>query len=385
MEKIRNQKSDYPLHVLIDFYNRFKAKGVFVMDMWVKRILVSCLIIFFIVILLNFSITYLTPFIIAVLFASLINPIVNWIEKFHNIERSLAAFIVLSFFISVVLLFLFIGMSQVYLELNRLLHNLPDYNTLGEQVNWILQHNNRLEELINNLKMSPIIKETLNNNLQGLYNALKESIIYIVNYLLQVLKKLPLLLSILLLSCIATYFISRDIDKINNFIMGLFPDSFRSKIYSIEKELISSAIGFIRAELILILITGIIVFMGLFLIGNEYALILGITAAFLDFIPIIGPGLLFIPWVIFNMISGNLLFAIKLLIIFTIAAALRQGIEGKIIGFHLGLHPLATMMSFYVGFRLMGTVGFIIGPATLVLGKAIYNSGILSDLIGPKG
>ncbi len=355
------------------------------MDMWVKKILFSCLMLFIIVILLNFSITYLTPFIIAVIFASLINPVVNMVENFHNIDRSLAAFVVLSFFISVVLLFLFLGMSQVYLELNKLLHNLPDYKTLGEQVNWILQDNNRLEELVNNLNISPIIKKTLNDNLQGLYNALKESIIYIVNYLVQVLKKLPLLLTILFLSCIATYFISRDIDNINNFIMGIFPDSYRPKIYRIEKELISSAIGFIRAELILVLITGIIAFVGLLFMGNEYALILGITAAFLDFIPIIGPGLLFIPWVIFNIISGNLLFAIKLLIIYTIAAALRQGIEGKIIGFHLGLHPLATMMSFYVGYRLMGTVGFIIGPATLVLGKAIYNSGILSDLIGPKG
>lgn len=354
------------------------------MEIWVKRILVSFIMLLIIVILLNFSITYLTPFIIAVLFASLINPIVNKLENFHKIERSLAAFIVLSFFIFLFLLFLFIGMSQVYLELNRLLHNIPDYNTLGKQLNWILQNNNRLEELINNLKMSPIIKKTLNENLQIIYNTLKDSIIYIVNYLLTILRKLPLILTILLLSCIATYFISRDLDKINKFIMGIFPNSFRSKIYRIEKELISSAIGFIRAELILILITGIITFFGLFLMRNEYALILGISVSFLDLIPIIGPGLLFIPWIIFNMISGNLLFAVKLLIIYTIAAAIRQVIEGKIIGFHLGLHPLATMMSFYVGYRLLGTVGFIIGPATLVLGKAIYTSGILSDLIGPK-
>ncbi|MFP4016136.1 MAG: sporulation integral membrane protein YtvI [Halanaerobiales bacterium] len=354
------------------------------MERWLKRILFFCLASIIILLFLRFSFYYLTPFVIAVLLAGLINPVVNKVEKHLGLDRPFAAFLVLSFFISMIILIFILGVTQIYLELNKLLHNLPDYNTIGSRLNWILQHNTRLEDFINNLKISPLIKESLNNNLQVLYQTLRESIIYIVNYLLNILGRLPLILTVLLLSCIATYFISRDLDIINNFIMSFFPSHFRSKIYRIEKELIRSAIGFIRAELILIFITGIIITLGLFIIGNDYALILGLLSAFLDLIPVIGPGLLFLPWIIVSVITGELLLAVKLLIIFVLAETFRQGVEGKIIGLHLGLHPLATMMSFYIGYRLMGPLGFIIGPAALVLGKAIYNSGIFSGFIDIK-
>ncbi|MFP4660973.1 MAG: sporulation integral membrane protein YtvI [Halanaerobiales bacterium] len=354
------------------------------MEAWLKRILIFCLALIIILFFLRLSFYYLTPFVIAVLLAGFINPAVNTIEKHLGLDRPFAAFLVLSFFISLFLLLFILGVTQIYLELNKLLHNLPDYNSIASRLNWILQQNSRLEDFLNSMKMSPLIKESIHDNFQVLYQTLRESVIYIVNYILNILSKLPLILTVLILSCIATYFISRDRDIINDFIMSFFPPHFRSKIFKIEKELISSAIGFIRAELILILITGFVITVGLFLIGSDYALVLGLTAAVLDLVPVIGPGLLFLPWIIINIITGELLMALKLLVIFALTSVFRQGIEGKIIGFHLGLHPLATMMSFYIGYRLMGTAGFIIGPAALVLGKAIHNSGIFSGFIDFK-
>lgn len=48
-------------------------------------------------------------------------------------------------------------------------------------------------------------------------------------------------------------------------------------------------------------------------------------------------------------------------------------------GLHLGLHPLLTMIAFYIGYRLLGPMGFIIGPGTLVLWKAVWNSGLFPN------
>ena len=82
------------------------------------------------------------------------------------------------------------------------------------------------------------------------------------------LTSLPSVLSVILISII-NYFISRDINQINNFIMCLFPEKMRPKIFLLEKELVSTALAFLKAELILVSITGIML-PGL-LTGNNYA------------------------------------------------------------------------------------------------------------------
>lgn len=346
------------------------------MEAWLKSLFISFLLLIVIFIFLNFSFIYLTPFIIAILLASLINPLVTRLEKSTGLERSLATFIILSVFIGIIFIFIFIGVFQIYLEIDRLLDKLPDYNQIREQINLIFQDDLRI--------LPPSLERILKDNLQLLYNTLKDGLLYLANNLLNILSKLPLVLTVLVLSFIATYFITRDADKINDYIMGLFPGQYRGRIHRLEKELLSSALRFLRAELLLILITGMSSYLGFIIVGNDFALIIALTAALLDLIPVIGPGLLFIPWILFNMFSGNLFLALEILIIYTFVTAIRQGLEGKIIGAHLGIHPLLTMIGFYVGYRILGPIGFIIGPGTLVLGKAICNSGIFPNLISFK-
>lgn len=125
--------------------------------------------------------------------------------------------------------------------------------------------------------------------------------------------------------------------------------------------------------------TGITSYLGLLILGTDFVLLSALTAALLDIIPVFGPGLLFIPWILYNMFRGRLYLALGLLIIYTLVTAIRQGLEGKIMGLHLGLHPLLTMIAFYIGYRLLGPMGFIIGPGTLVLWKAVWNSGLFPN------
>ena len=61
-----------------------------------------------------------------------------------------------------------------------------------------------------------------------------------------------------------------------------------------------------------------------------------------------------------------------------ILAAIRSGSEGKIVGKSLGIYPLSTMIALYVGFRIMGIIGFIVGPAVLVLIKAFIQADLIN-------
>lgn len=346
------------------------------MEAWLKNLFISVMLLVFIFLILNFSLIYLTPFIMAVLLASLLNPLVNYLVKKIGLERSLATFLVLFLFTGLILFFIFIGLFQIYMEIDRLLGSLPDYSLILQEIKGILLENLRI--------LSAPLERILQDNLELLYNTLKEGLLYLANNLLNILAKLPLLLTIVVLTLIATYFLTCDADKINERIMALFPARYRGKIHLLEKEIINSGLRFLRAELLLMTVTGIVTYLGLLIIRSDFVLITALTAAILDLIPIFGPGLLFIPWILYNMFSGKLYLALEILIIYTLVTAIRQGLEGKIMGSHLGLHPLLTMIAFYVGYRLLGPMGFIIGPGSLVLWKAVWNSGLFPNLINFK-
>ena len=104
------------------------------MEAWLKNIFIAIMLLLFIFLILNFSLLYLTPFIMAVLLASLLNPLVNYLEKRTGLERSLATFLVLFLFTALILFFIFIGLFQIYLELDRLLVKLPDYTSVFQEL-----------------------------------------------------------------------------------------------------------------------------------------------------------------------------------------------------------------------------------------------------------
>lgn len=348
------------------------------MDKWWKKYLIIVILLIFFVFLLKYLFIYFTPFVLAIIFASLIDPIVGWIEKKTVLNRGFSVILVLILSLSLIVILVIFGVSQIYLELNRALQNLPDYNTLNNQFQWLFEQNYQLQQFIDELEISPAIKNVLDTNLEMIYDALKNGLVKLINGVMGYFTKLPMFLTILFLSFIATFFISRDKTKLNGFLLNIFPPHWRGQIGEVKGDLMSSANGFIRAQIILITMTGIITGIGLSIIGSQYALILGITAAVLDLIPIIGPALIFYPWILYNIILGNVTSAISLFVLHIILAAVRSGSEGKIMGENLGIYPLSTMIALYVGFRVMGIIGFIIGPAVLVLIKAIIQADLIN-------
>lgn len=320
---------------------------------------------------------YFTPFIIAAVIASLINPIVDYVDKKTPIHRGFTVIIVLILVIVILVTMIIIGGAQGYLELNRLLKNLPDYRSIDSQIKWISEQNQQLENFIENWEISDAVKDAVNSNLQLLYNGIRDTLISIINSVLEFLTKLPSLLMILFIAFIATFFISRDRDKIKEFLVNVFPEDVQPKIANVFTQLNRSAIGYIRAMLILITISGLVAGTGVKLMGNQYALVVGVTAAVLDLIPIIGPALLFYPWILMSIILGNFSQAFALFMLHLFLAAIRSASEGKIMGKSLGLHPLATMIALFSGYRILGVIGFVVGPTFLVIIKAIVDSDLI--------
>ncbi|WP_281273749.1 AI-2E family transporter [Biomaibacter acetigenes] len=168
------------------------------------------------------------------------------------------------------------------------------------------------------------------------------------------------------------------------FLMNILPDTLQEKIKKVQIELFLSFINMIKAQVILVTISTTITILGFYILKVDYALTLGLICGLLDILPLFGPSLVFIPWIIFSVIMGNISFAMGLLILYVIIIGSRQIFQAKIIGQNLGIDPLLTLVSIYLGIEIFGFMGLFIGPLVVVIMRALIHSGIIPPLCGTK-
>ncbi len=129
---------------------------------------------------------------------------------------------------------------------------------------------------------------------------------------------------------------------------------------------------YIKAEGSIALIQAGICSLGLWILGNPYFLLLGGFIAIVDALPVLGSGTVLIPWGILRLLAGDVKMGVGVLLLYLLCTVNRQLLEPRLIGRHLGMSTLLTLFLMYVGFKLFGILGFLLGPVGFILGREIY-------------
>lgn len=155
----------------------------------------------------------------------------------------------------------------------------------------------------------------------------------------------------------------------------------RLKEYPVPGKILSGLTGggaaYLKTQLILLLVIAAILSIGFFLLRNPYALVFGLGIAVFDAFPVLGSGLILVPWAILRLLAGDYFQAIVLFILYLICQVIREVVEPKLLGGKLGIRPVVSMMSIYVGVHLFGIPGVVLGPLGLIiiLGAAGQDTG----------
>ena len=173
---------------------------------------------------------------------------------------------------------------------------------------------------------------------------------------------------------VSAHFFISDRDIIFAAIRKACPRWVLSQTAQIKKGLSKAMAGYFRAQYILMLIIGIISIVGLLLLRSEFALFLGLLLAALDFLPILGTGAILVPWALISLAMGNVSQAVGLGVMYGVITIVRQVLQPKILGDQMGAHPLASLMSIFIGFRIFGLLGLVIGPSLLMIFIAIFET-----------
>jgi sporulation integral membrane protein YtvI len=337
-----------------------------------KRIITFIIVVVFLAFFSKQLATALLPFLIGLGFAILLEPLISFLERRLKFPRGLA---VLTTLLAVGLLTwysLFLVVGKIIGELMDLATLLPMYReTITNLTNDLLAQFELLNE-----NLPPIVSLNIQSSVQEFLVTLEAGTKDLINKVLATFTSLPVFVVVSLISLVSTFFIARDKDLIVDTLMRFVPPRMREQVGETRKRVAIDLIGFIKGRLLMLIIATLIAGVGLFLIGTRYWVLIAIAIGILDNIPVVGPGIIFTPWVAVSVLVGEVDRAVYLTILYFVIFSVRQLTEPKIMGDSVGIHPLIMLLAIYGGVVFFGVLGIFIGPILAILIRAATLSGL---------
>ncbi|MBM7661897.1 sporulation integral membrane protein YtvI [Bacillus mesophilus] len=334
-----------------------------------KKYLVILLVLFIAIYLLPKSI----PIILGLLTAIIFEPLILHLQNRWKLKRLLSVIIVFILFLSVTG---FLG----YLVLARLIEQFLYFSS---NLPFLLAKLNVLFTIYMNQweVFSATVPRDVIESIEGSFHSLEDSILNATSNLTQsilvFITTIPQLLIEILVYLIAFFLFSLDLRKLKIQVLSFFSDETRDKFLLMYHQLNRAGIGFLKAQLLFSVLTFILAYSGLLLLDVEYAVLLSIVIVFVDILPVLGTGSVLVPYAIYCFITNQQDTGIGLLILFLVITVVRRVIEPKVYSTNMGISPIASLISMYLGFQVLGFLGLILGPVVVIIYDTLKKAGIL--------
>ncbi len=209
--------------------------------------------------------------------------------------------------------------------------------------------------------LDPALISALEMLRESVLSGLKSLVSYLsglaVNLLSNVATGIPNLILSVLAMIFSTLFVVADYERIFAFSQKNIPDSVKKILTNIQIYLTDTLFVVIRSYILIMLLTFGELSILFSLFGIENAVMKAAAIALLDVLPILGTGGIMIPWAVISLVLGYTKLGLELFLIYGIVTVVRNYVEPKIVGAQLGLHPIITLVSMFIGLRLFGFWG----------------------------
>ena len=310
------------------------------------------------------------PFLIGYLASRLIEPVVRLLTRrvgrFH-LPRVLAALLMVALLYGLVALAGWALIARLVSELAAATRAAPDIirpvlARAGELATQALGQAEPITDLINSL---------LGEAGKLLVSGATKLSTYLASGAVTTVASLPCGLLAVVLTVMATFYFSYDRARISAFIRRNLPEHAHGRLNRLRRGMAQAIGKQVRAQLLVSLaITGIVA-LGLVVLRKPHGLVVGLMIGLADALPVVGAGLFLLPWSLAGFLLGDTATGIGMAVLYLLTVAARQVLEPRIVGRSLGQYPLATMMSMYAGYRLLGFAGLLVGPVLLSLCRLV--------------
>ena len=325
----------------------------------------------FLSILLVFALVWLSarlllplfsPFLLGTLLALAAEPMVSFLHKRLRLPRSAAAGI------SVTMVFAFLAMILLLLcaflvrELRALSGVLPQLEQaarsgIGLTQNWLLELTARTPDSIRPL---------LENNVTAMFSEgntlLSRAASWALGLAGGLLSHIPDSALGVFTAVLSGYMISAKLPRFRRFLLRRIPRQRLRSVVQAWKRIRSTLGCWFLAQGKLMGLTALILLLGFVLLRIPYAPLWALGVCLVDAFPILGTGTVLLPWALVLFLQKDTARAIGILGIYVTITLSRSIWEPKLLGRHLGLDPLATLIALYSGYKLWGITGMLLSP-----------------------
>ncbi len=313
-------------------------------------------------------IRFLMPFVIGWLISCIANPVVCWLDKKLKIQKKFGSALIIIVVIGAV-----VGLAYLIISL-----------LVKEMGSWVLS----LPQLYSDIAVEI---DEISENMSGLLSVLPQGLVdaghaFILNFGQSmgewigklgeptvslagtVAKQIPAIVIGTFVTILSAYFFVSDREAVLGWMKTVIPEAIYQRVSMALSNFKYAVGGYFMAQLKIMAVVCVILFVGLCLLKVEHAIVLSILIGFLDFLPFFGTGTAFIPWCIYTLLTGDYLRALFLAIIYAVTQVFHQMIQPKLIGDEVGLKPLPTLILIYIGYRLGGVLWMILSvPLGMIL------------------
>ncbi len=315
------------------------------------------------------------PLILAFITALILNPVVRWMIKKLRLNRKLSVTIVFILFIVILSTIGTYAVTKIIGQVANFAENAPSY--VIQVNNQLLEWEKELDHFTEDLPTEFV--EEVQNQIQSTTTALSNNLreVLRIEKIAKLASEIPDYLVSFIVYLIALFMFMLELPRLKANAYKHLTDATSEKVRFMNDRLSYVILGFFKAQFLVSIIIFAVSLIGLYIIVPEYALIMSLIIWIIDFIPIIGSIAILGPWALYMLITGDLFIGGQLAILAIILLAIRRTVEPKVMGKHIGLSPLATLIAMYVGLKLLGILGFIVGPLLVIAFNSAKEAGII--------
>lgn len=318
---------------------------------------------------IRFLLPLLIPFLIAWMISLAIVPAARRVADRFHLPRKVCAIVFLLLFFGGAVFLLWVCVKRLTGEVRALFESIM--TRYGSIEGMLQAWEASMEGFLSSLGwMGEGAKETI---LSTLYRALGGLLSAIATRLPEwigtLFSALPSFFLGAVVTVVAGFYFCMDRDALMKGLVDCLPTRMRQGIPSFRARMRRVSWRYLRAYLLLLLVTLVILFIGFLWLRIPYALLLACLIALLDMLPVFGVGTVLFPWAGVLLLQKSYYRGFGLLILYCVAALTRQVAEPRLIGKSLGLHPLLTVFVTYAGFSLFGILGMIFAPFLALLAR----------------
>ena len=318
----------------------------------------------------------LGPFVLALLMAIPLQKPVGWLERRLRMRRWCAVLIVLLLVYIVIGLFIYWFMSFAVTQAIAALQNAPQgieeltrlYRSFRA---WLTQ---QFEAGFDLTRLDNLINQGLNQLTAGASQLAGDLLAGTVN----TARSLPGLLLFANFLILSSYFITRDYPRLHDHVFGADRDTSTARLRKSAGEAVG---GYLRMQVIYTLMVLIISAVVFSIFGVPYAFVISCIAALLEFLPIFGNGTLYVPLIIILYLVRESRYATVILVTHLFFYFTRKVTEPRMMNSQMGLTPVLSLVSMYLGLQMGGVFGLTLAPIVAVVLQAAARAGMFAGAI----